>query len=73
MKCAYESKSHLAAPGVGVGVAESGEYNLDPDLSGLRRRHLHLLNHQWLIGFPGHRRCKLSITKSSEATIQFES
>ncbi|KAA1167525.1 hypothetical protein FWJ25_19540, partial [Marinobacter salinexigens] len=31
----------LAAPGVVVGVAERGEEDLDADLAGLRRRHLH--------------------------------
>lgn len=48
---------YLAAPSVGIGMAKSGEEDLNPNLAGLRRRHLHILNHQWLIRFPRHRRC----------------
>lgn len=47
---------YLAAPGISVSVAESGVENLDPDLSGLRRSHLYVFDHQGLVGFPGHRR-----------------
>ncbi|KAM1064346.1 hypothetical protein EV1_028141 [Malus domestica] len=46
----------IAAPGISVGVAERGVQNLDPDLFSLRRSHLHVFDHQRLIGFPGHRR-----------------
>lgn len=47
---------YLATPSVGIRVAESSEEDLDSNLTGLRRSHLHVLDHQWLIGFPGHRR-----------------
>lgn len=32
-------------------MAESGEQNLNSDLPGLRRSHLYIFNHQWLIWF----------------------
>lgn len=40
-----------------VGVAERGEEDLDADLAGLRRRHLHVLDHEWLVRLVRHRRC----------------
>lgn len=35
---------YLAAPSVSIGVAESGEEDLDTDLAGLRRSHLNVLD-----------------------------
>nr|GMD20125.1 hypothetical protein PoMZ_03681 [Ipomoea batatas] len=46
----------LQTPRISIGVAESSEENLNSDFPGLRRSHLHILDHQWLVGFPGHRR-----------------
>lgn len=46
----------LAAPGVVVGVAERSEEDLDADLAGLRRRHLHVLDHEWFVRLVRHRR-----------------
>ena len=52
-----EALGILAAPGVVVGVAERGGEDLDADLAGLRRRHLHVLDHQRLVRLVRHRRC----------------
>lgn len=52
-----EKRQYLAAPGVVVGVAERGEEDLDADLAGLRRRHLHVLDHERLVRLVRHRRC----------------
>src|SRR5574337_785448 len=46
----------LATPGISISVTKSSVEDLDTDLAGLRRSHLNILDHQWLIGFPGHRR-----------------
>ncbi|WVY96163.1 hypothetical protein V8G54_028314 [Vigna mungo] len=45
----------LAAPCVSIGVTQSSVENFDSNLSILRRSHLHVLNAQWLVWFPGHR------------------
>lgn len=59
--CEQESvggqRQNLAAPGVVVGVAERGEEDLDANLAGLRRRHLHVLDHERLVRLVRHRRC----------------
>jgi len=52
-----ETRQYLAAPGVVVGVAERGEEDLDADLAGLRRRHLHVLDHERLVRLVRYRRC----------------
>lgn len=47
-------KTNLSAPRVGIGVAESGEEDLDSDLPGLWWGDLHVFEHQRLVGFPCH-------------------
>jgi len=46
----------LSTPGVVVGVAERGGEDFDADLAGLRRRHLHVLDHERLVRLVRHRR-----------------
>jgi hypothetical protein len=46
----------LSTPGVVVGVAERGGEDLDADLAGLRRRHLHVLDHERLVRLVRYRR-----------------
>lgn len=46
---------YLATPSISISVAESSEEYLDPNLAGLRRCHLYILDHQRLIRFPCNR------------------
>ena len=50
-----EIQTDLAAPGVGVGVTESGEEDLDPNLTGLRGSHLHIFDDQRFVRLVSHR------------------
>jgi hypothetical protein len=65
--------NHLAAPGVVVGVAERGEEDLDAHFAGLRRRHLHVLDHHRLVGLISHGRCTQANTMNPPITDQTES
>lgn len=49
--------TYLGLPLGDVAAADGGGDNLDADLHGPRRRHLHLLHHQRLPRSPRHRRC----------------
>ena len=51
------TKTNLSTPGVVVRVAERGGEDFDADLAGLRRRHLHVLDHERLVRLVRHRRC----------------
>ena len=60
---------YLAAPSVSIGVTESSVENLDTDLSILRRRHLNVLDGQWLVGFPGHRGFTMKTVRFSDSRV----
>jgi hypothetical protein len=65
--------NHLAAPGVVVSVAERGAEDLDAHFAGLRRRHLHVLDHYRFVGLISHRRCTQANTMNPPTTDHTES
>ena len=61
-------RSYLGFPEVNISVAEGGEENLQTNLHGLRRRHFHFFDHQWLSRFPCHRGCNGDTHLSKNST-----
>lgn len=57
MEAELERPAYRGLPLGDVTAADGGGDDLDADLHGLRRRHLHLLHHQRLAGAVRHRRC----------------
>ena len=64
-----KKRENLSAPSVGISVTESSEENLDPNLAGLRRSHLDILNDERLVRFISHSSFTITITT---ADISYE-